>query len=252
MGLVGYNERDRKNNESMYESLSSFLGMSYFKREKLKDVTPTNTDNNKPVKSFIPETILPPEYETEFSRELMSLASKYRAISRCAVLARDNSDESIIEAILQYRKIIEMLIRIFNVTVTYYEEDFWTLLYPSVFDEKVSKRKLCLFYRAVFLCKVDVAYKITEEDRAFRKEYEMKKKKIHKLKDEMKQNAVALSTFDKIARDVSGIVEVENLQNLFLEKQNELEESIVQIEQYLLENEQKYNDIICLFKSEKI
>lgn len=255
MGIAGYNDRDRSNNERMFDELSSSLGISYLKKEKFRDVTPQNKSENRILRTFNPESTIPPEYVGNFEKELKVLVEAYRSIPKNAVCNRPYSDCYFDKAKEQYKKIICLLTDIFHVDITYYEDNFFTLYFLCTNDEKASKKSLCRFLNDVLLCKVDEAKKITDVHRKFKKEYEYKKQELYKLKGERGQVESVLKTFGKVKRGVEKKSDIESmkiLEGVYLEKKDNIEKAIVSVERFLSNNEQEYEDIIRLFKSEAI
>ena len=255
MGLAGYNDRDRNNNETMCENLSSSLGISYIKKEKIKDVTPKQLLERREdniLRTYNPESFIPPEYILVFQEDLMQLINKCRKIPDAAFCFRPYMDSQFDEAREQYKKILQSLESIFKVDIIYFPEDFFRFAQSCDKRRNVSKKKLCKIFEDLLLYKVDIAKKITDEDKIFKKTYEDRQAYILKLKDKLEEIENTFNIYEKVKVEYGEKPELMCLKNEQIEKKKYFKEELIENQNYISNNAQSYSELISLIESERI
>lgn len=217
MGLVGYNDRDRKNNESMNDTFSSMTGISYLKKEKIKEVTKDRAVNFI-AEGWFPKTILPNGAMEEFNNKIDSLilffSKMERDISHIAYDPKDSRRKrnySIIEE--ECEKLYKYLETIFQFsgfrTVSNVEQicAFYT---SGVLNDRKSKKNIRENIKHYCLCHVDAMKALTEEEKSIWFQYSKFEEDVKQLKSDMVKKEEKLLSMKEFATQLKTTMDIDS------------------------------------------
>ena len=265
MGLVGYNDRDRTNNEKMNSTLNSMYGFSYVKRNKIKDVTKKREKKEKIYYCFEPKIKLTSSQVKEFDELLDDFISFLNKINRktliSIVASLNPSKETVYEKIFEEsEKLYQYLEDILDIKG--YRISFDVVWLCQIYVSNVlhykrnvqKKIKKCM--KDYCLCHMHAVLEISEEEKELYKNIKENRKLLLKLKLNYQKIEDEINIFEKIYEQIKLEMDVESeyaikLINEKQQKRKELHIQILEIIRYEEENIKKYENIITKFNFQK-
>ena len=183
MGLVGYVDRNRKNNDELNDSLEMSLGWSFYKREKLKEVTKPNKKETEIIGVYSHKVIVPNDVLVFYEKEIENLIHYMKQIdieelqAYCWSNKKKNYEwEEYLQS--QCQKIWQLLKQALKMAeVIVYEEDLESLVRFFVNGSASNKLKNKMIFD-YFLCRISAMLELNCEEQEFIKTYEKNGKVI--------------------------------------------------------------------------
>lgn len=265
MGLAGYVDRDRKNNDLLNDSIETSLGWSFYKREKLKEVTKPDIKEPEIIGVYSHAVVVPSDIITVYEKEIKKLIHYMGLIdieelqAYCWAIKKRKYDW--IECLqVQCQEIWSLLKQIFEMKdVIVYEDDLESLVRFFVNANASNKLKFKMIYD-YFLCRISAMNELNDDEQVFIKVFE-KNWERHKilsceksnLINELEKELSALQIFESILKNDEQ-KEYENALNILIaekknvicsleEQQDYLEKQMSEIKEIIDVDRKKYGEL---------